>query len=144
MICGTTAATKPATIELFGAVPDIQLAYVSDPANSPTLPGVPVEAYRKHMGRFDYRTLPNLLRKYRKVRGLQQGDAARLLGLSRSRISRWEKGMCLPTLANAIKLAILYRVMVDALFDDLVRVLHKEVLSREEKERTRPVAPQHG
>lgn len=79
-----------------------------------------------------YKQLPNLLRKYRKVRGLRQGDAARILGLSRNRVSRWEKGVCLPTLVNAIRLAILYRVMVDALFDDLVRALRKEVHVREE------------
>jgi transcriptional regulator with XRE-family HTH domain len=80
-----------------------------------------------------YKQLPNLLRKYRKVRGLRQEDAARILGLSRNRVSRWEKGMCIPTLANAIRLAILYRVMVDALFDDLVRALRKEVHDREER-----------
>ena len=105
---------------------------MSDTANSPSLPEALVGLYREYMERFDYKTLPNLLRKYRKVRGITQGDAARLLGLSRSRVSRWEKGMCLPTLANAIRLAILYRVMVDALFDDLVRTLRKEVHDLEE------------
>ncbi len=79
-----------------------------------------------------YKQFPNLLRKYRKVRGLRQEDAARILGLSKSRVSRWEKGMSIPTLANAIRLAILYRVMVDALFDDFVRALRKEVHDREE------------
>ena len=83
------------------------------------------------MANINYRELPNLLRKYRKVRGLRQNDVARLLGLSRSRISRWEKGACIPTLVNAVRLALLYRVTVDALFDDLVHVLREEVHGRE-------------
>jgi len=32
---------------------------------------------------------------------------------------------------NAVRLALLYRVMVDALFDDLVRALREEIHSRE-------------
>ena len=75
--------------------------------------------------------IPNLLRKYRKVKGLKEKDVARLLGLrSPSRISRWEKGACLPSLASALRLAGLYGVMVDALFSDLSDSLRKEIRTR--------------
>lgn len=78
------------------------------------------------------RKMPNLLRKYRKVRGLKEKDVARILNLkSPSRISRWEKGACLPSLANAFRLAKLYRVMVDAIFVDLSDFLGEEIKGRE-------------
>lgn len=76
--------------------------------------------------------MPNLLRKYRKVRGLTEKDVARLLNLkSPSRISRWEKGACLPSLVNAFRLARLYRVMVDALFTDLADSLKEDIRKQE-------------
>ena len=80
------------------------------------------------------RRIPNLLRKYRKVRGFKQKDVARILDLkSPSRISRWEKGLCLPSLANALRLSAVYRVMVDAMFPDLFRSFREEIRGREEK-----------
>ncbi len=71
---------------------------------------------------------PNLLRKYRKVRGLSQKKVAQILGLkSSSRISRWENGKAVPSLSNAMRLAALYRVMVDALFIDNARCFKEEI-----------------
>ena len=77
---------------------------------------------------------PNLLRKYRKVRGLKQKEVARILKLkSPSRISRWEKGLCLPSFPNALRLAIVYRVMVDTIFPDLLWSYRTEIKEREEE-----------
>lgn len=78
--------------------------------------------------------IPNLLRKYRKANGYKQKDVARILGIkSSSKISRWEKGECMPNLVNALKISILFRVMVDSLFIDLLRQLREDVHQREEK-----------
>lgn len=89
--------------------------------------------------------MPNLLKKYRRVRGLKQKDVARILDLkSASRISRWEKGLCLPSLANALRLAVVYRVMVDAIFSDLLRDLREEIVKREDELRSRKTTVRHG
>lgn len=78
--------------------------------------------------------LNNCLRKYRRLRGLRQSDVAEILGLkSTSMISRWEKGVCLPDSINVLKLAIIYRTMVDALFIERVRMLREDLLSKEEE-----------
>ena len=88
------------------------------------------------------RRVPNLLRKYRKVRGYRQKDVARILDLkSPSRISRWEKGLCLPSLANTLRLAVVYRVMVDIIYPDLQANIRHEIMAREQKVVNRK--PQH-
>ena len=80
------------------------------------------------------RTIPNCLRKYRKVRGLNQTQAAKILGLqSTSMISRWEKGQNLPSFKNALRLGALYRIMVEGLYIDLAHEMKEDVLKREEK-----------
>lgn len=82
----------------------------------------------------DYTKISNCLRKYRKTRGLKQKDVAGILGLkSTSLISRWERGVCLPSLINLLRLSILYRTLVDGLFIDLKRLLQKELLIIENK-----------
>jgi len=81
-----------------------------------------------------HKRLPNLLRRYRRTRGLTQRDVAKLLGLrTSSRISKWESGACLPSLANAFRLSVVYRVLADALFVDLLRSLRKDINEREKK-----------
>ena len=81
-----------------------------------------------------YKTIPNCLRRYRKARGLKQKDVAKVLGLkSASMISRWERGVCVPSTLNLFKLASLYRTMADALFIDLLRALRNELHKREER-----------
>ena len=78
--------------------------------------------------------MSNLLRKYRKVRGLKQKDVAKILNLkSPSRVSRWEKGLCLPSFSNALRLAVVYRVMVDVIYPDLLANLRDEIMAREKK-----------
>ena len=76
---------------------------------------------------------PNHLRKYRRARGLDQQEVAKILGLKNtSAISRWEKGICLPGPIFMFKLAILYRTMVDALFIEIRRELLEEMRTRED------------
>jgi len=59
---------------------------------------------------------------------------AEILGLkSTGMISRWEKGTCLPDSMNMLKLSIIYRTMVDALFIDLIRILREDLLIKEEE-----------
>ena len=78
--------------------------------------------------------IPNCLRKYRKARGLKQKEAAEVLGFkSASMISRWERGVCLPSTMNLFRLAALYRRMTDALFIDLLRALRVDLHRREER-----------
>ena len=86
------------------------------------------------MGNKRERRSPNLLRKYRKVRGLKQKDVAKILNLrSPSRVSRWEKGVCLPSFSNALRLAVVYRVMVDIIYPDLLANIRHEIMDRENK-----------
>jgi len=86
------------------------------------------------MIKVDYKKIPNCLRKYRKARGFKQKEVAEILGLkSASLISRWEKGICLPSPINLFRLAALYRTLVDALFIDLIRFLKQELIKKEEK-----------
>lgn len=64
----------------------------------------------------------NTLRRHRKASGLTQREVAKRMGLKNSSlISRWENGFSLPDLENAFVLAMIYDVMVDALFIDLRR-----------------------
>ena len=74
----------------------------------------------------------NCLKKHRKARGLTQRDVAAILGLKcASVISRWENGACLPSTTNLLELAAVYRIMVDALYIDLLRLLRTDLLERE-------------
>ena len=84
------------------------------------------------MSKTNNRPIANQLRKYRKARGLKQREAARILGFAdASSLSRWEQGVCLPSMMNMFRLAALYRVLVDALYIDTLRTIREEVRSRE-------------
>lgn len=73
-----------------------------------------------HTTRSATKPVHNCLRKCRKECGLTQTDVARILQLrSAAIISRWEHGACLPSIRNAIRLAVLYQTMMDAFFLDL-------------------------
>ena len=70
----------------------------------------------------------NQLRKYRKARGLKQTEAARILGFAdASSLSKWERGVRLPSTTQLFRLAALYRVLVDALFIDVLRTIRDEI-----------------
>lgn len=84
------------------------------------------------MKKVEYSKIPNNLRKYRKALGLKQKDVAKILSLKNSgMISRWENGICLPSLLNAFKLAGLYCVLVDSLFFPLIRLVKRKIMERQ-------------
>ncbi len=63
---------------------------------------------------------PNTLREYRAKAGLLQRDVASSLGLDcADRLSRWENGRAMPSVANLFKLAALYKTEPQALYPDL-------------------------
>jgi len=81
-----------------------------------------------------HRHIPNRLRKHRRIMGYQQKDVARLLGLqSANRISRWEKGVALPSAINLIKLSIVFRTLPTELYFDVLQQLREELHQREKK-----------
>ncbi|MFR4230469.1 helix-turn-helix domain-containing protein [Clostridium sp.] len=49
----------------------------------------------------------------RKVNGYTQWDVAEILNISRSTLSKYEKGIITPNVENLIKLADLYKVSCD-------------------------------
>jgi len=78
------------------------------------------------------RYVANRLKRHRKVRGLSQKDVARILGVKNSSmISRWERGLSLPSTLNVFKMALIYRTMADALYMDLLEALKDEVQIKE-------------
>jgi len=85
------------------------------------------------MEKVEFKKVPNNLRRYRKAIGLKQKEVAEILNLkSAGMISRWEKGICLPSLTNVIKLSGIYSVLVDALFFPLIRMIKRKIMEREE------------
>jgi transcriptional regulator with XRE-family HTH domain len=65
--------------------------------------------------------------------GFSQERVARALGLRKtSVVSRYENGKRYPSLVNALKLEIVYRMPVAFLFRDLYSDLKNEVREREE------------
>lgn len=65
---------------------------------------------------------PNSLRRHRKNAGLRQREVARTLGLKTpERISKWENGAALPKPWSLMKLAVLYHVPPQELFDEMYR-----------------------
>lgn len=85
------------------------------------------------MEKVEYKKIPSNLRKYRRALGLKQKQVAKILNLkSAGMISRWERGVCLPSLLNAIKLSGIYCVLVDALFFPLIRLIRRKIMERQE------------
>jgi len=77
----------------------------------------------------DLKKIPNCLSKYRRQKGLSQKEVARILGFKKSSIiSKWEKGICLPSTTSLLKLACLYGRQVEALFVDLYKKIKEEVV----------------
>ena len=78
-------------------------------------------------------TIPNRLRRCRRSRGLSQKEVAEILGLKdASMISRWENGQGMPSMLNAFKLALVYRIWTDTLYTDLLASLKGEIQKRED------------
>lgn len=128
---GRLVASRPLLCEPIGT------AVLPPASNLPVLPARPHLEYDKAityllMTKTKNTPILNQLRKYRKARGLKQREAARILGFAdASSLSRWEQGVCLPSVKNLFRLAALYRTLVDALYIDAVRAVREEVRRRE-------------
>ena len=73
----------------------------------------------------------NRLRKYRRLMGYEQGEVAVLLGMkNHTRISKWEQGICRPSMEYLFRLSILYRTLPDELFYDLRQEFVKDMRER--------------
>lgn len=62
---------------------------------------------------------PNRIREYRLKSGLTQTALGRLVGKGRKIVSAWERGVRLPTVANALKLARALATLVEGLWEAL-------------------------
>ena len=71
------------------------------------------------------------LRKARIDRGYSQVEAAEIMGLPDTiQLSRWEHGMRLPSLINALKLSAAYNSSVDSLLYGISASLRKAITKR--------------
>lgn len=59
--------------------------------------------------------------------GYSQKHAAKLLGVSASRLAQWERGKKMPNVQNLLKLSILYHTLPDQLYYDLRATLVLEI-----------------
>lgn len=81
--------------------------------------------------KINYKTIPNRLRKFRKMSGYSQKQVAFFLGVENAgMISRWENGSRFPSPVNIFRLAALYHTMADALYFDLIKVVRREIQAR--------------
>ena len=70
----------------------------------------------------------NNLRKHRLLIGYKQNEVAKLLGLkSASRISRWEKGLAMPSVENLIKLSALYATLMNELYFEMYKTFQLNI-----------------
>jgi transcriptional regulator with XRE-family HTH domain len=75
---------------------------------------------------------PNRLKKYRRLFCFSQKEVATILGLKdTSPISRWEKGISLPSLVHLFRLSRIYRTMPSEMYFDLWQDITKEIAARE-------------
>ena len=64
--------------------------------------------------------IPNRLKRYRRIAGLSQKRAAKLIGLSNTSVlCKWEKGKALPSLPFLFKLSVAYQTHPVHLYQDL-------------------------
>ncbi len=61
--------------------------------------------------------LPDRIKMLRVKTSLTQSDLAKKLGVTRSCVNAWELGTTMPTIASAAKLAEIFDVSLDYLFD---------------------------
>ena len=75
----------------------------------------------------------NSLRKHRRLMGFSQEEVKKRLNLkSTSMISRWERGITMPSGDNLLKLSVLYKALVNELYYELSKE-YQLVLFPEEK-----------
>ena len=57
---------------------------------------------------------------YRKLNGFTQDKLARLIGVSCQAVSKWENNLCCPDIMLLPKLAKIFGITIDALFDNAI------------------------
>jgi transcriptional regulator with XRE-family HTH domain len=63
---------------------------------------------------------PNKLKEYRLAKRLTLHQVAILMGMHcEDRLSHWERGTALPNIKNALRLASVYNVSINDLYDSL-------------------------
>jgi transcriptional regulator with XRE-family HTH domain len=73
------------------------------------------------------KTTHNNLKAYRLKAGLRQVDVARQLGLDfADRLSRWENGLAMPNIVNLFRLASIYKVPPQDLYQDLRQTIESK------------------
>ncbi len=86
-------------------------------------------------------TPPNQLRNFRDEAGLNQSDAAFLLGIKNTgRISDWEQGITNPSINHLFALSLIYQRLPDQIYYQLRKKISKKIearkkLLREKKEK---------
>ena len=65
--------------------------------------------------------------KYRKIYGLTQYGAARLLGVKPTQLLQWEKGKTMPSGKNLFKIVALYKALSEDIYYELRHEAIKEV-----------------
>ena len=74
------------------------------------------------IGRF-----PNNLKSFRRRKGHSRKKVSRVLGYAdTSTLSRWERGIALPSLFQAFQLATIYEVLPHDLYDEVWLGLHND------------------
>lgn len=64
--------------------------------------------------------------------GFQQKDVAEKLGLTdTAMISRWEQGVSMPSGENLLKLSILYKTLVNELYNELIKEYQQELFNED-------------
>ena len=74
----------------------------------------------------------NHLRRYRQKRSLRQRDIAYLVGSKTKDINRWERGIRIPNLRNALKLSAALNCPVEVIFFDYFSKMRKEIYQRKQ------------
>lgn len=78
------------------------------------------------------RRVANRLWKYRKIANLSQRQLSVLLAhRGTSQISKWEKGVKIPSLENALRLSLIFKISVEDLFSGVAAGLKNEISLRE-------------
>lgn len=75
--------------------------------------------------------IPNRLWRYRTLAGFTQKQVALLLGVhDTAMISRWERGLTMPSGEHLLKLSKLYKTLVDELYYELGKEYEKELATK--------------
>jgi transcriptional regulator with XRE-family HTH domain len=100
-------------------------------ANLPSLCFVSQIAILNYMG-YTGRYFPNNLKKFRRMNGYKQEFVMEYLGLnSTNRISRWEKGLAMPSVINLLKLSVLYNTLVDQLYSEHIYEIKRNLKDKQ-------------